>query len=146
MDFRSLMVYHARIKRLDYDINHFSAQTSPMEKDPPQETVIPDKLYFKIGEVTAITGLPGYVLRFWESEFSAICPKRTESGQRLYRKVDIEVILKIKNLLYNQRFTIPGARQHLKGLYCAKPRSEPHTVTLEEICEELISLRELLSE
>ena len=75
---------------------------------------IPDKLYFRIREVTEITGLAAYVLRFWESEFSEIRPRRTESGQRLYRKSDIETILRIKHLLYEKKFTIQGAKKHLK--------------------------------
>lgn len=77
---------------------------------PPQRD-IPDKLYFRIGEVTAITDLAAYVLRFWESEFPDIKPKRTESGQRLYRKSDIETLLLIKHLLYDKKFTIqaPGS-------------------------------------
>ena len=75
---------------------------------------IPDKLYFRIREVTEITGLAAYVLRFWESEFSEIRPRRTESGQRLYRRSDIEAILRIKHLLYEKKFTIQGAKKHLK--------------------------------
>lgn len=76
--------------------------------------VIPDKLYFKIREVSSITGLASYVLRFWETEFPEISPKRTESAQRLYRKKDIETILAIKQLLYDEKFTIEGARKHLR--------------------------------
>ena len=75
---------------------------------------LPNKLYFKVGEVSAIVGVPAYVLRFWESEFKKINPKRTPSGQRLYRKRDVELILKIKHLLYEKKFTIQGAKQHLK--------------------------------
>lgn len=74
---------------------------------------IPDKLYFKIGEVSDIADVPAYVLRFWESEFKRISPKRTASGQRLYRRRDVELILKIKDLLYNKKFTIQGAKRHL---------------------------------
>jgi DNA-binding transcriptional MerR regulator len=85
-----------------------------MENPTPEGTTIPDKLYFKIGEVTDITGLESYVLRFWESEFPIISPKRTESGQRLYRKADVESILLIKNLLYVKKFTIEGAKKFLK--------------------------------
>jgi DNA-binding transcriptional MerR regulator len=85
-----------------------------MEIQIPPGTTIPDKLYFKIGEVTSITDLAAYVLRFWESEFNIISPKRTGSGQRLYRKTDIESILKIKHLLYDKKFTIQGAKKILK--------------------------------
>ena len=73
----------------------------------------PDKLYYRIGEVSKIAGVPAYVLRFWESEFSAIRPGRTPSGQRLYRKKDVELILTVKQLLYDKKFTIEGARNQL---------------------------------
>ena len=73
-------------------------------KEPVPAPDIPDKLYFKIGEVSEIVEVPAYVLRFWESEFKRISPKRTSSGQRLYRKRDVELILKIKHLLYNKKF------------------------------------------
>jgi DNA-binding transcriptional MerR regulator len=86
-----------------------------MEIQLPTGSAIPDKLYFKIGEVTEITDLAAYVLRFWESEFSIISPKRTDSGQRLYRRSDVELILKIKYLLYEKKFTIPGAKKILKS-------------------------------
>lgn len=75
---------------------------------------IPDKPYFKIGEVAELAGVPSYVLRFWESEFSNIRPKRTDSGQRLYRRNDVEIILTIKQLLHEKRFTIEAAKQHLR--------------------------------
>jgi DNA-binding transcriptional MerR regulator len=76
-------------------------------------TPIPDKLYFRIGEVCRLTGLPASVLRFWENEFPRIKPQRTAAGQRLYRKIDVELILTIKHLLYECKFTIKGARRHL---------------------------------
>jgi DNA-binding transcriptional MerR regulator len=104
---------------------------------------IPEKLYFKIGEVSSITGLPSYVLRFWETEFSRINPKRTDSGQRLYRKSDIELILKIKNLLYSNKFTIEGAKQYLKAEFGDK-KEKPATPTLDEIRSELVNIRNLL--
>ena len=66
--------------------------------------VIPDKLYFKIGEVSRIAEVPTHVLRFWESEFPKIAPKRTPSGQRLYTRKDVERVLTIKDLLYRRRF------------------------------------------
>ena len=76
---------------------------------------IPDKLYYKIGEVSKITGVKPHVLRYWESEFRAIRPYKTRSLQRLYRKRDIELVLKIKKLLYEDLFTIPGAKRKIKG-------------------------------
>lgn len=74
---------------------------------------IPDKLYFKIGEVSEIVGVDPHVLRYWESEFSIIKPYRTNSRQRLYRREDIENLIRISELLYDQGFTIAGARQAL---------------------------------
>lgn len=74
---------------------------------------IPDKLYFRIGEVARLSGLPAYVLRFWETEFPQLKPHKGGTGQRLYRKRDVELVLEIKRLLYEQKFTIPGARRIL---------------------------------
>lgn len=75
---------------------------------------IPDKLYFRIGEVARLTGIQPYILRYWESEFPLLQPKKSGTGQRLYRKRDIEIVLKIKQLLYDQRFTIAGAKRRLQ--------------------------------
>ena len=77
-------------------------------------TEIPDKLYFKIGEVAELTGLKPHVLRYWESEFSQLRLTKSRSRQRLYRRRDIELILRLKDLLYNQGFTISGARKKLR--------------------------------
>ena len=74
---------------------------------------IPDKLYFKIGEVKKITGIEPHVLRYWESEFRIIKPQRASSKQRLYRRVDVENILTIKKLLYEDGYTVLGARKFL---------------------------------
>ena len=76
--------------------------------------IIPDKLYFKIGEVSGLVGVDSHVLRYWESEFSGIRPLRTSSRQRLYRRGDIKKLVRIRELLYDQGFTIAGARQALK--------------------------------
>ena len=75
---------------------------------------IPDKLYYKIGEVSKITGVKPHVLRYWESEFREIKPYKSQSLQRLYRKRDIELILRIKKLLYEDLFTISGAKRKVK--------------------------------
>jgi DNA-binding transcriptional MerR regulator len=75
---------------------------------------IPEKLYYKIGEVAKFTGIKTHVLRYWETEFKAIRPNKSRSNQRLYRKQDIELILRLKDLLYNQGFTIAGARKKLR--------------------------------
>ena len=77
---------------------------------------IPDKLYFKIGEVAEITGVKPYVLRYWESEFKVVNPSKSRSRQRLYRKSDVELIFWIKELLYEDRYTINGARKKLKEM------------------------------
>jgi DNA-binding transcriptional MerR regulator len=79
------------------------------------EILIPDKLYFRIGEVATLCRLPAYVLRFWESEFPQLKPVKSSTGQRMYRKRDVESVLRIKQLLYEQGFTISGARQQLRA-------------------------------
>ncbi|MFQ5514834.1 MAG: MerR family transcriptional regulator [Myxococcota bacterium] len=77
---------------------------------------LPDKTYFRIGEVARITRLKPYVLRFWETEFKMVSPPKSRSGQRMYRKKDIETVLRVKQLLYKERFTIEGARKRLAAL------------------------------
>lgn len=109
----------------------------------PTETNIPEKLYFRIGEVSEIAGVPSYVLRFWETEFPSIKPRRAESGQRLYRKADVERILLIKRLLHDKRFTIQGARQHLRQADRGFTREDLMT-EMEVIHRELRAIRELL--
>jgi DNA-binding transcriptional MerR regulator len=74
---------------------------------------IPDKLYYRIGEVEAITEVPAYVLRYWESEFKLLRPKKNPAGQRLYRRRDVDLILRIKSLLYDERLTLEGAKKRL---------------------------------
>ncbi|MBU2568056.1 MAG: MerR family transcriptional regulator [Elusimicrobia bacterium] len=74
------------------------------------DIILPDKEYFSIGEVSKIVNLPQYILRYWETEFTPLKPQRRESGHRKYTKKEIEQVLKIKDLLYNQKFTIDGAR------------------------------------
>ena len=79
-----------------------------------ESPVIPDKLYFKIGEVSELLGVEAYVLRYWETEFPTIAPRKSGTGHRLFRRKDVETLLRIKHLLYNMRFTIEGARQALQ--------------------------------
>lgn len=76
---------------------------------------IPDKLFFRIGEVSKLLGVEPYVLRFWESEFPGLSPKKTDTGHRLFRRKDVELLFEIKHLLYEKRFTIEGARQKLRA-------------------------------
>jgi len=82
---------------------------------PPLNTPeIPDKLYFRIGEVAQIAGVEPYVLRFWQTEFPQLTPKKSGTGHRLYRRKEVELILELKRLLYEKRFTIEGARLWLE--------------------------------
>lgn len=108
-------------------------------------SVIPQKKYYKISEVSRLTGLESHVLRFWEGEFSAIRPKRTESGQRMYRRKDIDVILEIKRLLHDERYTIEGA----KKMIGARGKEKEHSVggtheLLKAVVEELRSIRAMV--
>ena len=110
-------------------------------------TQIPDKLYFKIGEVAALLQLKTHVLRYWETEFSVLQPVKSRTNQRLYRRKDVETALLIKELLYRQGFTIAGARKKLQvekqlGLPLTDPQS-PENI-LAEIKADLIQLRSYL--
>jgi DNA-binding transcriptional MerR regulator len=111
-----------------------------MTTTPIDSRKIPDKLYFKIGEVSTIVDLPAYVLRFWETEFPMINPKRTASGQRLYTQRDVAVILKIKHLLHERKYTIDGARK----LLAARTDETPTQRLLVELRTELQQIRDLL--
>jgi DNA-binding transcriptional MerR regulator len=85
----------------------------PSKKGPSMRVEIPDKTYFRIGEVSKILGVEPYVVRYWESEFKTVKPVRTRSDQRLYRRKDLEELTVIRNLLYQERFTIAGAKKKL---------------------------------
>ena len=85
-----------------------------IDDQQPAVGIPSDKLYFRIGEVARIVGVKPYVLRYWESEFSGVRPGKSRSNQRLYRRKDVEKLLKIKELLHARRYTIEGARQFLK--------------------------------
>ena len=100
----------------------------------PGSPEIPDKLYFKIGEVSELLGVEPYVLRYWETEFRVLAPKKSGTGHRLYRRKDVELLLRIKHLLYVKRFTIEGARQTLQTeAHAPKPRA------LKRVQQELFS-------
>src|SRR6201998_676820 len=92
-----------------------AARKKNSAKHKADEILIPDKLYFRIGEVATLCRLPAYVLRFWESEFPQLKPVKSSTGQRMYRRRDVENVLRIKQLLYDQGFTIVGARQQLRS-------------------------------
>jgi len=116
---------------------------------------IPDKLYFRIGEVARLCEVPAYVLRFWESEFPQLHPNKGGTGQRLYRRRDVEIALRVKSLLYDQGYTIPGARQLLKGeqrhkeptlaLGIAETPDQAETAKLRKLRRELREVLTLLS-
>ncbi|MDY6823950.1 MAG: MerR family transcriptional regulator [Thermodesulfobacteriota bacterium] len=114
----------------------------PLLFEEPETTPdIPDKLYFRIGEVCKIAGVADHVLRFWETQFPQLKPGRTDAGQRLYSKSDIERILKIKHLLYEKKFTMKGAKRYLSA---AKPPADTAGL-IKEIQRELSALRDILS-
>ncbi len=87
---------------------------------------IPDKLYFRIGEVARLAGIKPYVLRFWETEFPSLGPKKSGTGHRLYRRKDVQLVFDIKHLLYEKKYTIKGARKYLesRGKVDAPPPAE----------------------
>jgi DNA-binding transcriptional MerR regulator len=91
--------------------------TAKLKTRPARSTeiVVPDKLYFRIGEVSRLCRLPAYVLRFWETEFPQLKPVKSSTGQRMYRRKDVDAVLRIKKLLYEEGFTIAGARQQLRS-------------------------------
>ena len=101
-----------------------------------------DKRYFRIGEVSRIIGVEPYVLRYWESEFPQIRPSRADSNQRTYQKRDLEIIMEIKSLLYDEKLTIKGAKRRLKALLKGGP-VDP-AVTLQRIKTELQDIVKML--
>ncbi len=106
----------------------------------PQQPLLPNKLFFRIGEVSRLTALEPYVLRYWETEFPQIKPDKGKSGQRLYKKKDLEHILQIKQLLYKEGYTIAGARKKLNG----KGDQDALESVLESAKRELREILELL--
>jgi DNA-binding transcriptional MerR regulator len=119
---------------------------------------IPDKLFFRIGEVSQIVGVEAYVLRYWESEFKGLSPRKSSSGQRMFRRRDVELLLQIKHLLYERKFTIEGARMALQDLSRDKDKKDkarkltalsqaelfPAASPLPEIRQELADILKLL--
>jgi DNA-binding transcriptional MerR regulator len=116
---------------------------------------IPNKLYFKIGEVSELTGIKPHVLRYWETEFNIVRPMKTASNQRLYKRKEVEMIFEIKNLLYEERFTIAGAKKALqersktkeqKQLTMGFENSEENKEVLRKIRKEIMNLKKLVEE
>jgi DNA-binding transcriptional MerR regulator len=108
-------------------------------------TDIPDKQYFKIGEVAAIAGVEPYVLRYWETEFKAIRPDKTRSNQRLYRRRDVETVLTIKKLLYDEGFRIDGAKRRLRELAGEAPSAATRALA-EKLRQALDELEKIVDE
>ena len=102
-----------------------SPRKATVKTSKTAEVVIPERLYFRIGEVASLCRLPAYVLRFWETEFPQLKPVKSSTGQRMYRRKDVESVLRIKTLLYEQGFTIAGARQHLRAEIKADKKQAP---------------------
>jgi len=92
----------------------------------------PDKLFYKIGEVSKIVGVEPYVLRYWETEFPFLKPRKNKSGQRVYIKKDVELLLMIRRLLYQERYTIEGVRKRL-GLVSVQPEPKPEPEQRKEV-------------
>ena len=90
------------------------SKAAAKKKKSSAEIVVPDRLYFRIGEVSELLHLPAYVLRFWETEFPQLRPTKSSTGQRMYRRREVELAVRIRGLLYEEGFTIPGARERLK--------------------------------
>lgn len=103
------------------------SEIPPNRDDLAAAPEIPDKLFFRIGEVSQIVGVEAYVLRYWESEFPGLSPRKSSTGQRMFRRKDVELLLRIKHLLYSQKFTIEGARKALqeKTKAAARPTPQP---------------------
>jgi DNA-binding transcriptional MerR regulator len=94
------------------------------EQTQPAAPEIPDRLFFRIGDVAELAGVETYVLRFWEGEFPTLAPKKTSNGQRQYRRKDVETVLEIKRLLYAEGYTIAGARKVLQDRVRTKKRHQ----------------------
>jgi DNA-binding transcriptional MerR regulator len=119
--------------------------------NPSTEVVIPDKLYFRIGEVSELTQTKAYVLRFWETEFPMLRPVKSKSRHRLYRRKDVERIFEIRRLLYEKGFTLEGARRHMAS-DAKNPAAQTHlfqspldTAELKAIRRELQTVLTMLS-
>jgi DNA-binding transcriptional MerR regulator len=111
-----------------------------------RSTQLPDKLFFKIGEVAELVGVKPHVLRYWETEFAALKPKKTRGSHRMYSRKDVELAMHIRQLLHDEGFTVPGARKKLKerGRHKRESAPEPKAKREVELRAELLGLREQL--
>lgn len=114
---------------------------------------IPEKLYFKIGEVAALTNVKPYVLRYWESEFHIIHPKKSLSRQRVYTRSDVETIIEIRRLLYKEKYTLDGAKKKIKEIMAEKAKQldlafkdEKYQNAIRTVKKELHSIKKILSD
>ena len=111
---------------------------------------VPDRLYFKIGEVAKLVGVKPYVLRYWETEFSVLRPGKTRARHRLYRRKDVETLLEIRRLLYAERYTIEGAKRRLResGRLADEEQAvqDEDAATLARVREELLELHRMLAD
>ncbi len=122
---------------------------STAEKIIRAQKPFPDKLFYKIGEVSRIAEVEPYVLRYWETEFPFLKPRKNRSGQRVYIRKDLEMVLEIKKLLYEDRFTIEGVRKKFGG--SEPPKQAPHSPVVQQSTNEVIErvkrrLRDILSQ
>ena len=129
-----------------------SAEVPGRDIDAEDRPAIPDKLYYRIGEVEGLTAIPAYVLRYWESEFKLLRPKKNPAGQRLYRKRDLDLVLRIKSLLYDERLTLEGAKKRLLGEARRGPeqlelgmREVQYADALRRVRDRLVALRARLA-
>ncbi|MDD9945946.1 MAG: MerR family transcriptional regulator, partial [Myxococcales bacterium] len=111
------------------------------------QSALPDKLFFRIGEVAKIVGVRPHVLRYWETEFANLRPMKTRGAHRVYRRKDVELAIVLRRLLHEERYTIPGARKQLQELGLARTSSEPGPEVAEEVTmrAELLAVRQELS-
>ena len=118
-----------------------------MSDDHAPPVQLPDRLYFKIGEVARLVGVKPYVLRYWETEFSVLRPGKTRSKHRLYRRKDVETLLEIRRLLYAERYTIEGAKRRLREISRPSTTEEPkpEAISLASVRDELRDLHRVLS-
>ncbi len=109
---------------------------------------LPDKQFFKIGEVSRILAVKPHVLRYWETEFSAIRPQKSRTNQRLYRRRDVELLLMIKELLYKERFTISGAKKRLRELTRkgSAPNQEEQLAAVLAVRQQVVELLEIMND
>jgi len=138
----NVTLFQARFKDYDFCLE-FGNGDLGFYMDAP----IPDKTYFRIGEVSKILGVDSYVIRYWETEFKSIKPVRTRSDQRLYRRKDVEALLVIKNLLYADKYTIRGAKRQLskmKGEMIRDDQDHDRKLLL-EIKKGLIQIRDIIN-